>query len=411
MLCAPMSFVRKFWRNADRSDHPAALQVLPRCAVTAADVIITPNEASERHGIGIIVQRFFGGFSNVLSIRSQDSFGGEQDFGAFKLRLSHAGLARWESYEHLLKAMNGCTIRRIVCIPFFADDLITAICLKELFNVPLCVYVMDDNNIGAHGIPDSLFAEALGKARLRLGISPEIRDAYAAKFNTAFYVLPPLIERAHVLAEPVMPEAAITERRPGALIGNIWSQQWLERLRHALRGSGVKLHWYGNITASWLHYSKEELEADGITTIGFLPEEDLIERLRWHPFAVIPSGSLDNHDDRPELARLSLPSRIPYLAAVANLPLIVLGHPETSAGHFVKRFHLGLVCPYEPKALRAAALQICEIDEQWSFRRNAAEKGSAFILDHPGQWLWDSLEKGAPVDDRFERLMPSAEQG
>ena len=402
-----MSFVRKFWGTGARTGSAAEPEALPPCAMTSADVIVTPNEANERHGIGIIVERFFGSFPNVLSVRSQDSFGGEQDFGTFKVRVSHAGLTRWESYEHLLKILNGSTVQRVVCIPFFADDLITAICLKELFNVPLCVYVMDDNNIGAHGVADSLFAEALSKARLRLGISPEIRDAYAAKYGLSFHVLPPLVEREHVLAEPFLPEAAITERRPGALIGNIWSQQWLERLRHTLRGSGVKLHWYGNITASWLHYSKEELEADGITTVGFLPEEDLIERLRWHPFAVIPSGSLDDHDDRPELARLSLPSRIPYLATVANLPLIVLGHPETSAGHFVKRFQIGLVCPYEPKALHEAALRICNVEEQWLFRRNAAEKGSAFVLDHPGQWLWDSLAKGAPVDDRFERLMPS----
>ncbi len=400
-----MSFIRRLWRE-DKTEAGTTGQ-LPSCAMTSADVIITPNEANERHGIGIIVNRFFGGSGNTLSLRSQDSFGGEQSFGTYKLQVSHTGLARWESYEHLLKVMNGSTVRRIVCIPFFADDLITAVCLKELFNVPLCVYVMDDNNVAAHGISDELFAEALTKARLRLGISREIRDAYAHKYNLPFYVLPPLVEGAHVLTEPVMPEAAITERRPGALIGNIWSQQWLERLRYTVRGSGVRLHWYGNINASWLHYTKEELEADGIITIGFLPEEDLIERLRWHPFAVIPSGSLDEHDDRPELARLSLPSRIPYLAAVANLPLIVLGHPETAAGHFVNQFQIGLTCPYEPAALGEAALRICNIEEQWFFRRHAAEKGSAFVLDHPGQWLWDSLAKGSPVDDRFERLMPA----
>lgn len=401
-----MSSGWKFWKSA-ASENPVVENILPNSAMTAADVIITPNEANQRHGIGIIVERFFGAFPNVLSIRSQDSFGGEQPFGAHKLRVSHAGLARWESYELLLKILHGSTVRRIVCIPFFADDLITAICLKELFAVPLCIYVMDDNNIGAHGIPDALFAEALSKADLRLGISPEIRDAYAAKFRVPFHVLPPLVEREHVLTSPVLPEAAITERRPGALIGNVWSQQWLDRLRHTLRGSGVKLDWYGNINATWLAYAPEELAADGIRTVGFLPEEDLIERLRWHPFAVIPSGSLDDHDDRPELARLSLPSRIPYLAAVANLPLIVLGHPETAAGHFVKRFQIGMVCPYEPAALHDAALRICNLEEQWFFRRNAAEKGSAFILENPGQWLWDSLSKGAPVDDRFERLMPS----
>jgi hypothetical protein len=396
----------KFWESGPAADSVRTSDRLPFAALSGGDAIITPNEPNLRHGIGIIVERFFGSFPNVLSIRSENSFGGEQNFGVFHVRISHAGLARWESYEQVLRILNGATIRRIVCIPFFSDDLITALCLKELFAAPLCVYVMDDNNIGAHGIPDQLFREALAKADLRLGISPEIRDAYEEKFGFPFHVLPPLVQHEHVLTRPVMPEAAIVEKRPAALIGNIWSQQWLERLRTALRGSGVKLHWYGNTKASWLRYSETELAADGITTVGFLPEEDLIEKLRWHPFALIPSGSLDEHDDRPELARLSLPSRIPYLAAVANLPLLVLGHPKTAAGQFVQHFQLGLICPYESKALQGSAGRICHLEEQWIFRQNAARIANAFTLDNPGQWLWNSLGKRAPFDDRFERLMP-----
>lgn len=393
-------------KNHSKSQGAPCVDALPRHAVTEADVIITPNEANLRHGIGIIVERFFGSFPNTISIRSQNSFRGEQDFGTHRLLISHAGLARWESYEQILRIMNGSTVRRIVCIPFFADDLISAICLKELFNVPLCIYVMDDNNIGAHGVSDDLFREALAKARLRLGISPEIRDAYEAKFGFPFHVLPPLVERQHLLAESAPPEAAFVEKRPGALVGNVWSQQWLERLRETMRAGGVKLHWYGNTSATWLHYSEQDLAADGITTVGFLPEDDLIERLRWHPYAIIPSGSLDEHDDRPELARLSLPSRIPYLAAVANLPLIVLGHPETSAGHFVRHFQVGLVCPYEGRALHRAVAEICTPELQGRFRANAASTGQAFTLDHPGEWLWQSLWRGAPLDPRFELLLP-----
>jgi hypothetical protein len=396
-------------RSAKSQSTPSPAPArLPFAALSGADLIITPNEANQRHGIGIIVERFFGGYPNVLSIRSEDSFAGEQNFGVQQLRISHAGLSRAESYSRLLEILNGSTIRRIVCIPFFPDDLITAICLHELFQAPLCVYVMDDNNIGAHGIPNALFQEALGKAALRLGISPEIRDAYQARYNFPFYVLPPLVAHEHSIIQPIMPEAAIIEKRPGALVGNVWSQQWLQRLRATLRGSGVTLHWYGNTGAAWLHYSQEELAADGIVTVGFLPEEDLIEKLRWHPFALIPSGSLDEHDDRPELARLSLPSRIPYLAAVANLPLIVLGARETAAGHFVDRFGIGEVCPYETSALREAARKVCELEEQWRFRKNAVEIGRQFALENPGEWVWRSLEKGRPVDARFEELMPRA---
>lgn len=374
--------------------------------MSGADVIVTPNEANLKHGIGVLVERFFGGFPNTLSIRSQDSFGGEQNFGTHRLRVSHAGLARWESYEHVLRVLNGSTVRRLVCIPFFADDLITAICLHELFNCPLCIYVMDDNNVGAHGIADDLFAEALWRAKLRLAISPEMRDACAAKFGMPFHVLPPLVEPQHVVREPEVPEAAIAEGRPGALVGNVWSGRWFESLRATVRSSGVKLQWYGNINASWLKYSKEDLASDGISAVGFLPEENLIERLRGHPYAVMPSGSLDEHDDRPELARLSLPSRLPFLAAVANLPVVVLGDPETSAARFVKRFQVGRVCPYNAEAFKEAVAGICDLDEQWFFRRNAAEKCSALALENPGEWIWRSLERGAPVDERFEQLMP-----
>jgi hypothetical protein len=390
-----------------RSGSPSP--VLPRGTLSNADAIITPNEANPRHGIGIIVERFFAdGGANTVSIRSHDTFGGEQSFGAQRLLISHAGLARWQSFELLLRILNANTISRIVCIPFFPDDLVSAICLKELFTCPLCIYVMDGNNIGAHGIPDELFREALVKAELRLAISPEIRDAYEKKFGVPFFVLPPLVQREHILTEPVLPEAVFLERRAGALVGNVWSQKWLERLRATTRAAGVRLSWYGNTNANWLSYSQDELEADGITIEGFLPEEYLIEKLRWHPFAVIPSGSLDEQDDRPELARLSLPSRIPYLAAVANLPLLVLGHPETAAGHFVQRFGLGLVSPYHGRALHAAVEQLTTPEEQIRCRKHAAENACAFTMENPGKWLWKSLAKGGPIDDRFELLMPKA---
>ena len=67
---------------------------LPAGALIDADAIITPNEANSRHGIGIIVERFFGQYPQTLSIRSQDTFGGEQTFGSHRLLVSHAGLVR-----------------------------------------------------------------------------------------------------------------------------------------------------------------------------------------------------------------------------------------------------------------------------------------------------------------------------
>src|SRR5262249_21760445 len=117
----------------------------------------------------------------------------------------------------------------------------------------------------------------LNKARLRLGISPEIRDAYSEKFGVPFFVLPPLIERALLPTEPLASPGRA--RRAGALVGNLWSQKWLDRLRETVRRSGLTLEWYGNTGAAWLRYSADELAADGIIPVGFLPEQELVSRL------------------------------------------------------------------------------------------------------------------------------------
>lgn len=380
-------------------------QPLPRASLTAATAIVTPNEVNEQHGIGALLSRIFAGEPNVLSFRSHDTFGGVQSFGARCLRVSHTGLARWESCARLLHALQGSTIRRILCVPFFADDLITASALSDLYRAPLCIYVMDDNNVGGRGIPDDLFDEALGKARLRLGISPEICAAYAAKYARPFHLLPPLVDPALVSSTPPQPDAALLASATGVLLGNVWSQRWLDRLRATLKASGLAVDWFGHSGASWLHYSDEALAADGIFRRGFLAEAELLRKLRAYPFAIIPSGSLDDHDDRPELARLSLPSRIPYLMATANLPLIVLGSPQTAAGRFVSRFGVGEVCPYHGPSLRAAAEDLCRLDRQTEIRRLAAQSAPLFCLDQPAAWIWQSLALGRPVDSRFEGLL------
>ena len=36
-------------------------------------------------------------------------------------------------------------------------------------------------------------------------------------------------------------------------------------------------------------------------------------------------------------------------------------------------------------------------------RRQVTDRGGpALVLDEPGQWLWNSLDQSAPIDDRFE---------
>lgn len=405
--------MKKFWRKLKfwkKKKHkpapPPKIEQLPFGALSGADAVITPNEVNEKHGTGVILRRFFPDSSNILSIRSQSHYGSEQIFGAARIQIAHAGLSKEQSLDRMRYCLNGSTVRRILSVPYNSDDLVSAIALKTMFNVPLCTYLMDDNNIGSHGISDELMREALEKSQLRLAISPEFRDAYEAKYGGRIYLLPPLVNGSLLQTTPAVPENDYLRNFTGVLLGNVWSQQWLERLRATVKAAGIHLHWYGNTKASWLKYTPEQLEQDGITNCGFIPEDELIRRLKTYPYAIIPSGSLDEQDDRPEIARLSQPSRMPYLMAVANIPMVVLGSPETAAARFVKRFQVGNVSPYEGPSLRQAVESICQVEEQWFFRRNAAEKGAFFSLDDPGKWIWDSLAKGEPVDQKFEHLMP-----
>ncbi|HVV70538.1 MAG TPA: FkbM family methyltransferase, partial [Verrucomicrobiae bacterium] len=399
-----MASLKRLVRNFRRRLVGAARQgvtPLPRHALRQADAIVTTNEVTDRHGTGVILSRIFDDSANILSIRSSNLYH-EHRLGAEAHCLAHEGLSRSQSFERVLYALNGNQVRRVLCIPFLPDELVTAIVLKELFNAPLCVYLMDDNNVYARGIPDELMREALGKAALRLAISPEMRDAYEKKYSLKFWVVPPIVTRGVPPVVESKPGEHLLEYRTGILVGNLWSRRWLTELRRTVKEAGLQLHWYGNTRASWLKVTSKELEADGIIDCGFLAEPELSERVRQYPYAVIPSGRLDAQDDRPEIGRLSLPTRMPYLLATANTPMIVLGSEQTGAARFVDRFDVGRTVPYEGSRLRDAVLDICRPQKQLALRRSAARHARIFSGNGMAQWIWQSLEKGEPVDERFE---------
>ena len=392
------------WKKLTRGSRKKAtrdVRPLPRRALRDADAIITTNEVSDRHGTGVILRRIFGGSPNVLSIRSTRLYP-DHALGKEQACFGHEALTRSESFEQVLRVLNGSTVKRVLCVPFLPDELITAIVLKELFNAPLCVFVMDDNNIHAHGIPDELMREALEKASLRLAISPELRDAYEQKYSLKFWVVPPVVDERALQTTPRLPSGPEAQARRGVLIGSIWSRNWLQLLRKTIKESGLQVDWYGNAKAPWLEVTSEELKRDGIFDCGFVPESELTAKLKEYLYAVVPSGTLDQADDRPEIAQLSLPTRMPYLLAGSNTPIIVLGSPKTAAARFLTRFEVGKVCPYEATALQEAVRRISQPEAQLAFRAAAAAQSRLFSAKGLADWIWQSLERGEPCDERFE---------
>jgi hypothetical protein len=372
-----------------------------------ADAIVAHIEINNHHGVGVLLQRLFGKYEKVVSIRSRNFYGGQQDFGAMHACVSHGGSSREATMRNVLAALRGATVQRVLCVPYFPDDALTAIALKEAFGVPLCTFLMDDQNLCTDGISDPVMGELLAKSSLRLAISPEMCAAYEAKYGHKMWFMPP-VAPTRFIPEKLnqLPERALRERRP-VILGNIWGQHWLQSLRETVRGSGIALRWYNNGEFRWLSCSIEELARDGIVPQqGSHPDDTLVEILRQAPFVVLPSGTLDSADDRRFIAQLSFPSRIPYILATSHTPILVIGSSQTAAARAVTHLGIGMAVPYQRQAFSEAVERITRPDVNLAMRRAAFELSHRFADLGAAEWIWQSLAKGEAIDGRYEDLMP-----
>lgn len=385
----------------------AAEKAAPSAPLRDADAIVAHIEINNRHGVGVLIERLFGRHPNVLSVRSESHFGGHQDFGAFHLCIPQPGPARAAARETVRKALGPLTVGRILSVPFYPADVLNTLALKDLFPVPLATYLMDDQNVCQDGIPDNLMRELLERSSLRLAISPELAAAYEEKYGLRFWLMPPVAPHRHILDHPLPPEEYLAHPAAGAMLGNIWGQRWLDLLRDTVRDSGVRLRWHSTNHLRYLSGSVEELAAAGIDIPPGPPlaDRELIAALRRTAFVVVPTGSLDEQDDRRFIAQLSLPSRIPFLVATAHTPLLVAGSERTGAARFVQELGLGLVVPYEREAFRQAVGELTRPEVNRRFRRRALALAARFSDAGAAEWIWQSLEKGEAFDMRFEDLM------
>jgi hypothetical protein len=374
----------------------------PSLRRVAADVFVTPVEVNDSHGTGVLLRMLFGGDPGVVSIRSADQYGGRCDFG-IPIKISHGDCSRDAVFARVAEALRGFEVRRVVCAPYNSSDVRTAIAVQGIFGAPLCAFIMDDQNIHAPNIEDEHMREMLERASLRLAISPEIHAAYQEKFGLPFYYVPPLVPARMLPARLHVPDAP-PDSKHGVMIGNPWSPRALDLLRRTVRGSGVTLS-YPGANVRDLQVSPEQLREDGIHPHDFLPETELAAMLRSLWFAVLPSGTLDEFEDRRWLAAMSLPSRLVYLTCVSQIPVIVLGSRDTAAAHFVEQFGVGLNASYDRDAFTGAVERITARDVNLAMRRRALAISGRFSDAGVGEWIWQSLARGAPFDGRFEDLL------
>lgn len=368
------------------------------------DLLITAVETNDRHGVGILLQRIFPDSSEFVCVRSTSLYEGVESFGGATHELRSKYLTISETSEQLKRILAQYRIRRIVCVPYYREDFVHAVIAQQETRAPLVTYLMDDQNILAPLVPDHRVADLLAASKLVLGISPEMCAAYSQKYGRTVHLLPPVLTSATDVV-PCYWDPASGEPLRCAMIGNVWTDQGFRQLRELLRTHGLHLDWYGNGPyASWLQGTREEWEKDNIRCMGFLPEEDLVANLAAYPFVIVPSGSLDQDDDNHSFSRMSLPSRLLFLHAHTDTPVLVLGSKDTAAGRFVTRAGTGVCADYESSDLTRAVATLTDPAVRQRMRQVVRRCSKGFILPEAGKWLWDSLATGQPVPAPFHEI-------
>jgi hypothetical protein len=295
----------------------------------------------------------------------------------------------------------GRRIRSVTCVPFYANELLISIAIKEAFGAKLCLWVMDDQNVAVNMIPDTIMRECLAKCSLRLFTHQELRLAYENKFGLQGHILPAVVPARLVADGPLPP--ACDSNGSGALLGSFWDQSWFDRLCSVLQNCDVNIDWYGQNRSPWVKFPEEDLARARIRPFGLIPEDRLAVELRKYPFVIVPVGALDDQERNRGVASLSLPGRILFVAATSHTPVLIVGSEATCGARFVRQFGIGTVVPYEASAVAAAMDYLRRPDVQMEVRRNAAAI-APMLSDHGvGEWLAASIAQGSPLDNRFEQ--------
>jgi hypothetical protein len=188
---------------------------------------------------------------------------------------------------------------------------------------------MDDQNVTTPAIPDFLMREFLDRCSLRLPTHSEMREAYERKYGLKFYLLPAVVPARLISTSISQPEPELVHERAGALVGSVWGRAWFDLLKTVISESGLDCHWFGNHQNPSVRISAEELVEAGIKAYGVVSEEVFVHQLRHFPFAIVPTGTLDENDDAAWASGLSIPSRIFFILARQSFPQKGLGNGST----------------------------------------------------------------------------------
>lgn len=145
------------------------------------DIIVSANEINENQGVGVLLKRIFPDTGGIVSLRTTNLYGGEQDFGVHNFCLDVRGCSYGEILLKIQNLFVHLKPKRVLVIPYFVEDFYVATAIKSLFQVPVCTYLMDDQNVYVNAVEDEAVQKLLDSSDLILGISLPLCQAYEKK--------------------------------------------------------------------------------------------------------------------------------------------------------------------------------------------------------------------------------------
>ncbi|MBV8278180.1 MAG: hypothetical protein JO170_23365 [Verrucomicrobia bacterium] len=370
-------------------------------ALKDATLVVTHAEICDRHGTGALLGKIFEHERALLVFYSRNIFN-QQSRGTVTHHVSHPESELEAAERRVAALLDGHEVKRILCVPFFPDEALSAIAAAKLTGVPLVTYIMDDQNLFFQGITDPLMKMLLERSAMRFAISEALRSGFEEKYALPVWIIPPANSRRWFAPSGFPPPH--NQPPKGVIIGNVWSPEIFEQLRGLIKASGLTVDWFGNAGEPFIQLDTAELANEGIMLRGVVPEDRLVKALRQFDYTILPSGNLSGTLAHDWLFRASLPSRLIYMMTTAHLPVVVLGGPETAAGRFVTQLELGVVSPYRSDEFRAAISDVTNPKAVERIRRKAAELAPTFASEPISDWIWRSVELGKPIDDRYEKV-------
>jgi hypothetical protein len=137
----------------------------PRTRLRDATLVVTHAEVCDRHGTGALLGKIFKDERSLLVLYSRSYFD-SQSLGTFAHHMPHPELELEVAERKLAALLDGHDVKRIICVPFYPDDALSAIATAKLTSAPLVTYIMDDQNLFLQGIPDPLMKMLLERSAM-----------------------------------------------------------------------------------------------------------------------------------------------------------------------------------------------------------------------------------------------------